>query len=193
MICDRCNSLCFMEEERTLRGVIFSPACYSCGWRGPVMIDNRIKKGEFVMAKKGTCINPSCKKENTQLVAKGLCYTCYMKQKGPSKPKNCKSHSAVKHIEIQPKQKTTVFLSDGDKSSIIEVPRIVTTAEIKEQLENKVESKSSINQILLTFEPRDSSLLGILKKNAETNRRTIENEIMFILDQNNIALIKTEV
>jgi len=190
MFCDRCGGRCHIEEEFTRIGSVFTLACFECGWRGPIIKDDRVllnKQGVRDMpTKKGDCVGENCGKKNVSILAKGLCWICYskiphktIKSKDPQR-----SNGSVKSIPV--------FVSDGKTSEVVTI-QATNTNDVKEILQqHPMKETTSDKTITLTFNNFDLQLYNKLTQSSKKNRRTIENELLFIMDnhyENNQAIL----
>lgn len=162
MNCVICGHKSHTEFEWDITGSIEVWVCFRCGWRGPIVSDNRISLGgEPMPTIKGICLG--CGRERA-LLAKGKCYSC----NGYGKKKKVEETISVEPLE-QPIEEKEIIVDKEPTQTIKEID--------KEESNNRDDFKLD-----LIFTERDSDLLMKLRNNAEKNRRTLENEILFILD-----------
>ena len=135
------------------------------------------------MAKKGECVN--CGREDTQLIAKGLCWTCYAAQKDLEG--GCRE-IALAEARTKYKGKASrgpgikgpgVVESDGSGGALKPYPAAEESHDEKGQ--QKDADRDTI--ILVRFEDSDAKLHDKIMAAATRNRREPMQEILSILEK----------
>ncbi len=182
--CGKCGSGALYKDDDPVNKVRYI-ACMICGNRypggaKPVVVEKKKKAEVSEMAKRGTCKN--CQRKNQQILsADGLCAGCYnarLRARRGGRDENEALKAAAERFQQDMEER----LAGGVEKT--DIPSVDANPSLDPISENHKDDPEEHRAIAFRISKEDEPLYQYLVDKARRERRTIEAEILYMVECN---------